>query len=123
MRSDTFDAMICIHVLEHVDDDRGAMAEMYRVLKPGGWSLISVPIRLDQKTYEDATITTPAARKAAFGETSHVRYYGRDLVDRLEATGFHVTIDAAADLEPSSVTKYGLLHDENIFFCTKPTIE
>lgn len=120
LRSDTFDAIICIHVLEHVDDDRRAMLEIFRVLKPGGWALISVPIRLDEKTYEDATITTPAARKVAFGETSHVRFYGHDLVDRLKATGFDVTMDAAADLDAEVVAKYGLLLDENVFFCIKP---
>lgn len=121
LQSDSFDAAICIHVLEHVVDDRTAMREMFRVLKPGGWALISVPIRLGEPTYEDAAITAPAERKLAFGETSHVRYYGHDLVDRLEDAGFDVTMDAAANLDPDVVAEYGLLWDENLFFCRKPS--
>ncbi len=40
----TFDAIVCNHVLEHVDDDRLALSELFRVLKPGGWALLQVPI-------------------------------------------------------------------------------
>ena len=120
LQSNQFDAAICIHVLEHVADDTTSMAELFRVLKPGGWALISVPIRLGEPTYEDASITTPAERKRAFGETSHLRYYGYDLVDRLENAGFEVTMDAAADLTPNIVTEYGLKRDENVFMCVKP---
>jgi SAM-dependent methyltransferase len=120
LRSDTFDAAICIHVLEHVADDRSAIDELYRVLKPGGWALISVPIRLDQGTYEDATINAPAARKAAFGETSHLRWYGIDFVDRLTAAGFVVTMDPATDIDPEPAERYGLLEDENVFVAVKP---
>jgi SAM-dependent methyltransferase len=120
LRSSKFDAVICIHVLEHIDDDRSAIAEMYRILRPGGWALISVPIRLDQRTYEDASIVSPAAREAAFGETSHVRYYGYDLSDRLATVGFEVSIDRASDLDEPTRRRYGLLDDENIFLCRKP---
>jgi SAM-dependent methyltransferase len=119
LRSAIFDAAICIHVLEHVDDDRAAMAELFRVIKPGGWALVSVPIRLDQPTYEDSSITTPAARKEAFGETSHVRFFGNDFADRLEAAGFTVAMYPAADLDPEPVERYGLKLDENVFLCTK----
>ena len=118
--SATFDAIICIHVLEHVKDDRGAMRELFRVLKPGGWALISVPIRLDQKTYEDSTITTPEGRRQAFGEISHYRFYGYDLVDRLEACGFQVQCDLGQDIDPQIMATYGLLDDENVFYCTRP---
>jgi SAM-dependent methyltransferase len=123
LSDEDFDAVICIHVLEHVAKDRTAIDEIYRVLRPGGWALISVPIRLDQNTYEDSTITSPAGRKAAFGETSHVRFYGRDLADRLEAAGFEVTIHKADALDPDLVTKHGLLRDENVFLCSRPVSE
>jgi predicted SAM-dependent methyltransferase len=117
--SNTFDAIICIHVLEHVLEDRKAMRELYRVLKPGGWALISVPLRLDQRTFEDSTITSPAERMRAFGENDHVRLYGYDLVDRLEESGFQVKLNHAEDIPKDSINKYGLLEDENILFCTK----
>ena len=119
IRCDTFDAAICIHVLEHVLDDRRAISEMYRVLKPGAWALISVPIRLDQPTFEDPSITTAAERRRAFGESSHVRYYGRDLTRRLEECGFRVQLDLAQDLDKAMAAKYGLLDDENVFYCSK----
>jgi predicted SAM-dependent methyltransferase len=118
--SDTIDAVICIHVLEHIPADRIAIQEIFRVLKPGGWALISVPIRLDQTTFEDPSITSPEDRRQAFGETGHFRYYGFDLLDRLEGTGFQVQLNLSEDVDQNTRDKYGLLNDENIFFCTKP---
>lgn len=115
-----FDAVICVHVLEHIHDDRAAISEMYRILKPGGWALVSVPIRLDRPTYEDASIVSAAAREAAFGETTHVRFYGFDLHDRLAGAGFEVSLDLAADLDETTKQRFGLLDDENIFMCRKP---
>ena len=120
LRDESFDSAICIHVLEHIEDDRAAMAELFRVLRPGGWALVTVPARLDQPTYEDAAVTAPQDRLREFGETDHVRFYGNDLVQRLEAAGFHVALDAATELDPATMEHYGLLADENIFFCTKP---
>ncbi len=118
--SETFDAVICIHVLEHVDQDRRAMSEIFRVLRPGGWALITAPVRLDQPTHEDPSITEPEERRRAFGETDHVRFYGYDLVDRLEESGFTVRLDRAEGLDEDTKSTYGLLDDENVFFCQKP---
>ena len=119
MPSETFDAVLCVHVLEHIEQDRKAMQELFRILKPGGWAGVSTPIRLDQKTYEDPTITSPRERERAFGETVHVRYYGYDLVDRLQEAGFKVKMDPGKDVDPRAREKYGLRTDENIFYCTK----
>ncbi len=118
--SETFDALVCIHVLEHVENDREAMSEMYRVLRSGGWALITVPLRLGSLTYEDPGVVDPEERRLAFGETSHVRWYGSDVVDRIEAAGFTVDLDLAEDLSDEVVDRYGLLRDENVLFCTKP---
>ncbi len=120
IRTGLLDAVLCIHVLEHVQDDRRAMAELYRVLKPGGWALVSVPIRLDQPTYEDPSITDPDERARAFGERSHVRYYGGDLTDRLAGAGFEVSVDLASDVPPETRRRFGLRDDENLFHCYKP---
>jgi SAM-dependent methyltransferase len=119
LRSDTFDAIICIHVLEHIKEDRQAMREIFRVLKSGGWALITVPIRWDQGTFEDPSITTPEERQRAFGEVDHVRSYGHDLMDRLEECGFQVQLELGKDVEQHMNNKYGLRHDEDIFYCTK----
>ncbi len=118
--SSIFDAIICIHVLEHVQDDRKAMREFFRVLKPGGWALVSSPIRMDQKTVEDPSITSAKERKLMFGERSHYRYYGYDMFDRLEESGFQVEMNLGRDVDQETQMKYGLRDDENIFFCRKP---
>jgi SAM-dependent methyltransferase len=118
-RSEIFDAIICIHVLEHIEEDREALRELYRVLKPGGWAVVSVPIRLDQKTYEDPTITLPEERERVFGETDHVRFYGYDLMDRLQECGLRVHLDRGDEVDLQTRRKYGLRDDESIFHCTK----
>lgn len=117
--ANTFDAIICIHVLEHIEQDRQAMRELFRVLKPEGWAVISVPLRLDQKTFEDPTIVAPEERQRAFGEEQHVRVYGYDLTERLEECGFQVQLDLSKNIDPRTRDKYGLLDNENIFYCTK----
>ena len=118
-RSEFFDAAICIHVLEEIQDDKKAMHELYRILKPGGWAFITVPIQVNHSTYEDPNITSPQERKRAFGESAHVRIYGMDLKERLEHCGFNVEIDRGSDIPEEIQKKFGLKGDENIFFCTK----
>lgn len=85
-----FDVVFCNHVLEHIADDLAAMKELYRVLKPGGWGIVQVPMKADLlKTYEDPSITTAAEREKQFGQYDHVRWYGReDYFTRLEQAGF-----------------------------------
>ena len=58
-----FDVVLCSHVLEHVDDDRGALAEVARVLRPGGAALLLVPFdKTRADTHEDPGITSPGER-------------------------------------------------------------
>jgi len=115
-----FDCIICYHVLEHVLDDRRAMKEMFRVLKPGGWAIIQVPILRD-KTFEDPSVTAPKDRERIFGQCDHVRIYGLDYKDRLESVGFRVNVDSyVKQLDDDAVRKYGLMKDEDIYLCSKP---
>jgi len=91
----SFDVILCSHVLEHVQDDRKAMQELYRVLKPGGWALLQIPIQSSrEKTYEDPSIVTPEERLKHFGQKDHVRIYGEDYKDRLASAGFTVKVDS-----------------------------
>ena len=87
----SFDAIICNHVLEHVADDAAAMRELYRVLKPGGWAILQVPISLSlDATYEDFSIKTASGREEAFGQNDHVRIYAKDYETRLSRACFEV---------------------------------
>lgn len=117
----TFDVVLCNHVLEHVPDDRRAMREIFRVLKPGGWAILQTPFEADRaQTYEDPSITSPAARIAAFGQEDHVRIYGRDYKDRLEEAGFEVIVDSyTRDMNEAERARYGLMAEEDVFMCKK----
>lgn len=117
-----FDVAFCNHVMEHVADDYKAMSELYRVLKPGGWAIIQIPLfhPLPEKTYEDSSIKSPNEREKAFGQSDHVRLYGKDYPDRLRKVGFEVTVDKFQDdLANNGKKRYALPDDEPIFFCRK----
>jgi SAM-dependent methyltransferase len=116
----SFDVILCSHVLEHVTDDRRAMRELHRVLKPGGWAVLLVPITAET-TFEDPVITDPAERLRAFGQQDHMRCYGPDFVDRLREAGFSVTVATARDLTaPDDAVRMGLTPAAgDIFHCTR----
>ncbi len=70
----SFDIIFCNHVLEHIEEDIQAMKELFRVLKPGGWAILQVPVsRVLTETYEDFSITDPQEREKYFGQFDHVR--------------------------------------------------
>jgi hypothetical protein len=109
---DSFDLILCSHVLEHVPDDTSAMREMARVLAPGGLAIVQSPVNYDQDgTHEDPSITSPEERLRLFSQADHVRVYGPpDLEHRLTAAGFDVTVSEYADaLSPDDVERYGLI--------------
>jgi SAM-dependent methyltransferase len=107
---DSFDLIVCSHVLEHVDDDRRAMREFRRVLAPGGRALLQHPIKLTLlTTYEDATITDPVERQRAYGQGDHVRLYGVDFAERLRGAGFIVDVVCERDRAPAAIVeRFGL---------------
>jgi len=121
-RDQTFDVVICNHVMEHVGDDSVAMAEVHRILKPGGWAMLQVPIALNlDHTIEDPTATTDQQRIDRFGQEDHVRLYSRqDYIDRLGGAGFAVTIESyPLELGSEKVDRFGLVEDEEVFLCSK----
>lgn len=88
----TYDVVICNHVLEHVPDDKKAMSEILRVLKPDGFAILQVPADFSRDdTFEDNTITDKAERTRIFGQYDHLRVYGKDYPKRITEAGF--TID------------------------------
>lgn len=116
-----FAAIICSHVLEHVDDDRRAMAEFFRTLRPGGTAILMVPITAP-RTFEDPAIVSPGERLRAFGQEDHVRRYGPDFVDRLRESGFAVAVVSTMDLASSAdgLTMGLTSAAGEIYACTKP---
>ena len=121
IENDTYDYILCNHVLEHIDDDIKAMRELYRVLKKGGIGIFQIPIDIERKnTFEDPSITSPKQRNKIFGQYDHVRIYGMDYFDRLKSVGFSVNqIYYGEKLSEEEIFKYCLSKNEIIPVCKK----
>jgi SAM-dependent methyltransferase len=113
MADQSVDLVLVSHVLEHVPDDRAAMSEIRRVLKPSGRALLQHPIAKGQiETDEDPTVTDPHEREQRWGQADHVRMYGTDHYDRLRAAGLSVQVVAYHErFSPEDVRRYGLADD------------
>jgi len=117
-----FDIILCNHVLEHIRTDKQAMSELFRVLKPGGWAILQTPMSNRANTIEDLEETDPKELERLFGQNDHVRTYGLDKKERLEAVGFTVIVD---DYVQTSFTDeerkyYGFDATEMIYLAKKP---
>jgi len=121
---DSYDFILCNHVLEHIPDDETAMKELYRVLKPGGKAILQIPLENDRDiTFEDDSITDKEERARIFGQYDHVRVYGMDYFQRLESIGFQVNaVDYTTQLSIDEVDKYRLAKGELIPVVTKSVI-
>lgn len=110
----TFDVVLCNHVLEHIPDDHKAMSELYRVMKRGGWGIFQIPQDLNlTTTYEDFSITNPDERAKHFGQYDHVRVYGLDYADRLRTIGFEVEmLDYGKKIGVENIVKFSLTEGE-----------
>lgn len=118
--NDTFDIIICSHVLEHVVEDAVAIQEISRVLKENGIAYIMVPIDYSKiNTYEDNSITSPYERKIAFGQEDHVRWYGLDFKSKLTKEGFNVEIIETRSIPVEKRKLFSLALRDEIFICSK----
>ena len=120
--NNTFDWVLCNHVLEHIEDDQKAMSELFRVLKPGGRAILQVPLDTKRaETYEDFNIKASQERARAFGQYDHVRIYGLDYVNRLQAVGFEAAlISYAKELTSEERHLYRIPQNEQIPTAVKP---
>ena len=117
---ESFDALLCSHVLEHVEDDRRAMRELHRVLRPGGWGIVMVPQHGGlAETLEDPSVDTPQARLETYGQADHLRLYGRDFADRLRGAGFEVDVEEYAARLPAELRERYRLGPDRIFICRR----
>jgi len=104
-----FDVVIACDVLEHIPDECAMLAEIRRVLKPGGVAVLTVPTADGvETTFEDPSIVSPEARERAYGQSDHVRLYGSDVATRVEAAGFAVSVVTRASFPPALVERYVL---------------
>ncbi|WP_204346718.1 class I SAM-dependent methyltransferase [Psychroserpens algicola] len=112
----SYDVILCNHVLEHIPDDTKAMQELYRVMKPGGYGVFQIPQDLKRAvTFEDDTITDRSERAKIFGQYDHVRVYGRDYFDKLRNIGFKVEeVDYTTQFSEEEIKKYCLAKGEII---------
>ena len=121
LEDESFDAVICNHILEHVEDDRQAMREIKRILRKGGWGVILSPVDMQRETtFEDDTITDEAERTRIFGQYDHRRIYGRDYAKRLERAGFEVYECDYANFIPAKEKELYALTDELLYIVRKP---
>ncbi|MDC8006052.1 methyltransferase domain-containing protein [Aureisphaera galaxeae] len=117
----SYDFIICNHVMEHIPDDTKAMQELYRVLAPGGCAIVQVPYESKRDvTFEDDSITDPKERAKIFGQYDHVRVYGMDYFEKLRSVGFRVDpVDYTANFSEEMIEKYRLPKGELLPICYK----
>ena len=117
-----FDFILCNHVLEHIPDDKKAMSELLRVLKPNGTAILQIPQDLNRETtFEDDSITDAKERAEIFGQYDHLRVYGRDYFETLRTIGFKVSeVDYTNNFNATEIEQYRLQKGEIIPVCKKP---
>tara|TARA_B100000809_G_C15058916_1_gene501623 strand:- start:441 stop:1214 length:774 start_codon:yes stop_codon:yes gene_type:complete len=117
----TYEVIFCNHVMEHVKDDLQCMKELYRIMKPGGWGIMQVPIDASRnETYEDWSITDPKEREKHFWQYDHVRLYGLNYSKRLEEAGFKVDIiDFSKELPSETFERYRIPKSELLYVVRK----
>lgn len=114
------DYIIINHVMEHVNDEKKAVSELKRVLKDNGKIIMSFPISVTQKTFEDAAIISEADREKYYGQKDHVRLYGTDYKERFESYGLKIRVFSPKDYLPDiEIEKYGLLKDDTVLICSQ----
>lgn len=119
-RDNSFNLIICSHVLEHVVDDKKALKELLRILTPDGLALIIIPVERDE-TFEDPSIKNPDERLKIFGQRDHVRIYGEDFIERLTESGFSVSSYQPKDLfTKDEQIKFGIkIESDRLYVCKK----
>ena len=120
-KDNSFDFIICNHVLEHIPDDTKAMQELYRVLAPSGTAIVQVPYDAKREiTFEDNTITDQRERTRIFGQYDHLRVYGMDYFKKLSSIGFDVNaLDYTSSMTSDDIERYRLCKGELLPVCKK----
>jgi len=109
----SFDIVLCMHVLEHIPDDHAAMSELFRILKSSGVLYAQVPMSGEHRTIEYGFFNPH--------DNWHVRIYGTDFANRLADAGFQVHPVLPHDLFDVAEMERLCVKNEHlpIFKCTK----
>jgi SAM-dependent methyltransferase len=116
------DFFICSHVLEHVEDDRKAMSELYRILRQGGQGILVVPIILTiDEIDEDPSVTDEAERWRRFGQFDHVRLYSKPgFLARVGEAGFTITQLGSEDFGKETFREHAISEQSVLYVVKKP---
>ena len=117
----SFDYILCNHVLEHIYDDEKAMKEIYRVLNKNGIAILQVPIDINSNlTREGRDIDNKQDRNKLFGQYDHLRMYGLDYFKKLKNIGFKVKNENyLSNISQDEKDKYSLHNAGSIPVCIK----
>ncbi len=89
LASQSFDVCLCNHVLPFIKEDRKVLGEIFRILRPGGWAILNVPL-INGATLTAAQVReqNPALTEDFYTENGTQWYYGEDYLERLNSVGF-----------------------------------
>jgi|TARA_B100001113_G_scaffold342915_1_gene329654 SAM-dependent methyltransferase len=118
----SFDLILCNHVLEHVENDIKALEEIKRVLKMDGIGIVQVPFYnpIPKETLEDKSVTSKKERELLYGQSDHVRKYGKDYRKRLESTGLKTKLKRPDSfLFNADIIRHSIIESEEIFIVSR----
>lgn len=121
LNDDSYDMIICNHVLEHVSDYKKALRELHRITRPGGRIILSFPVDPSLSTvYEDDSILSEEERVRHFGQKDHLRIFGSDSTELLESFCFQVTEIRGENCDEKIKPVVGPAdYDYNVLWCVR----
>ena len=117
---ESFDVIYCSHVLQYVPDDKQAIRELFRILKPDGWAVLLVPPMTD-RAFDCPSITDQSEHLKTYDPENPAHRYGFDFVERLKEAGFKVKVAHPSDFLSQEKTLHMSITGAagEIYYCTK----
>lgn len=125
LENGSVDFIIANHILEHIPDYKKALAEFFRVLKPGGMLVCQTPFsKLLRKNFEDDGINTDQLRLVYYGQEDHVRVFSEKvLLESIQSSGFEMNIiEHSKYFTESDAFYYGVNKNEYLILVSKSSL-